>query len=206
MYECSNMATQCDECLQQRVEYSCGFCHQESSSKRSCMLEKHCRRPKSRWIYTGQPCPNPQIVSVSPMNATFTSATNLTIKGLNLGRMKGDITVAFVSEDGYQRFPCYIASYTNSRQLECSFSDLERSLDRSLEPPLRGNILVNVSQSQEYQATLPNFLFMEPQLDYLFPKMGPYQGGTLVTLRGSKLMIGNRREVSFGSFPCRVIK
>ena len=48
------------------------------------------------------------------------------------------------------------------------------------------------------------YTYSEPRVFELEPKLGPISGGTSVTFKGEKLLIGSETTVQIGTEPCNI--
>ncbi|GBN42103.1 Plexin-A2, partial [Araneus ventricosus] len=98
IFRCSSMAQSCGICLELPEKFKCGWCQ---DTENSCKVHEHCNRPPTLWLDRKQTCPNPQIFSFTPKSGPWEGGTNITIKGINLGRAFQDIAnnVRVIHED-----------------------------------------------------------------------------------------------------------
>ncbi|GBM68568.1 Plexin-A2 [Araneus ventricosus] len=88
IFRCSGMAQSCGVCLELPEKYKCGWCQDTDNS---CQVYEHCNRLPTLWLDRRQTCPNPQILSFTPKSGPWEGGTNITIGGINLGRVFQDI-------------------------------------------------------------------------------------------------------------------
>ncbi|GBN70655.1 Plexin-A4, partial [Araneus ventricosus] len=88
IFRCSGMGQSCGVCLELPEKYKCGWCQDTDNS---CQVYEHCNRLPTLWLDRRQTCPNPQILSFTPKSGPWEGGTNITIRGINLGRVFQDI-------------------------------------------------------------------------------------------------------------------
>lgn len=82
IYRCRDMADNCGMCLALAPKYDCGWC--QSSDK--CEVKNQCDWGTRIWLNRNQTCPNPEIHSFEPAMGPWEGNTNITIRGINLGK------------------------------------------------------------------------------------------------------------------------
>jgi len=82
IYRCRDMADNCGMCLALPTKYGCGWC--QSSDR--CEVKDQCDRGTGMWLNSNQTCPNPEIKSFEPVMGPWEGNTNVTIRGINLGK------------------------------------------------------------------------------------------------------------------------
>ena len=87
VYRCSGLANNCGFCLELDEKYKCGWCQQSES----CQVQEQCQHHNTMWLNRQQICPNPRILDFYPKTGPYEGGTNLTIEGINLGRIFKDI-------------------------------------------------------------------------------------------------------------------
>ncbi|CAH8854918.1 unnamed protein product [Trichobilharzia szidati] len=201
VYACEWLAKYCDECLLLPPRFGCVWCGYDTYGKvkgGSCRTQKSCIEQKffngttavhQRPLRTGDICPNPEILSLSPSNGTLTGQPILTISGRNLGREASDIIDVFL--EIHPRIRCFVLSetYQHSHKFKCKLSTAP-----SLSLPVSGQLKVVIS-NKRYEASSPIFRFLAPQLINFAPQRGPKAGGTRLYLSGTNLNTGDKRSV-----------
>ena len=86
-------------------------------SSGKCEVKDKCGSDASSWLKRDQTCPNPQVTSFEPMLGPWEGGTNITIRGINLGKefldIYGGITVAGIQCDPYESL------YLKTEQIVC---------------------------------------------------------------------------------------
>jgi len=81
------MADNCGMCHALHPKYGCGWC--QSSNR--CEIKKQCDDGKGVWLDSNQTCPYLEVTSFEPMLGPWEGGTNITIRGINLGKTFSDI-------------------------------------------------------------------------------------------------------------------
>merc|ERR1712223_1840837 len=192
IYRCKAMADNCGKCLSLDEKFQCGWC--QSSNK--CEVKDKCGNDASSWLNRDQTCPNPQVTSFQPMLGPWEGGTNITIRGINLGKefldIYGGITVAGIQCDPYESL------YVKTEQIVCKVDG------PGTEEPLRGPVIVKVSDFRG--ESREDYEFVDPQITGIRPKRGPQSGGTKVKILGNFMNAGSHREAYIGDSPCEIIE
>lgn len=216
VYQCAAMADNCGFCLELPEKYSCGWCKDSNT----CLIRDHCSsQGQSSFLLTSDTCPNPQILSFEPTSGPHDGGTNLTIRGINLGRSFDDIQNAislelYDNDNKLGQIPCnpYREYYVRTSQIICQLaspaSEFAQRWSLSEVPyaglTLTGVILVRVT-NDHVARSLERFRFVNPRIVSIIPSKGPKSGGTKLVLWGLDMDAGSRAEVNVGSFPCIII-
>jgi plexin A len=106
----------------------------QSSGK--CEVKDKCGKDATSWLNRDQTCPNPQVTSFWPTQGPWEGGTNITIRGVNLGKefrdIYGGITVAGIQCDPYE------ALYVPTEQIVCKVDG------PGTKEPRRGPVIVKV--------------------------------------------------------------
>ncbi len=82
-----------------------------------CEVKDKCGKDATSWLKRDQTCPNPRVLSFSPMLGPWEGGTNITIRGINLGKefrdIYGGITVAGIQCDPFESL------YVKTEQIVC---------------------------------------------------------------------------------------
>lgn len=193
IYRCRDMADSCGMCLALPAKYGCGWC----SSSNSCEVEEQCKGTEGTvdWLNRLQTCPNPEIHSFSPRTGPWEGGTNITIKGINLGKNFTDI-YSGVKIAGIDCLP-YRELYLDTREIVCKVDGPGTMAYRA------GKIVVQV---QDYRGeSRGDFEFVDPIIHDFEPKFGPVSGGTRVHIRGNYLNAGSLIKGSINGLKCEII-
>ena len=107
------MADNCGSCLVLAEKYECGWCQ----STGRCEVSSQCNHDSAAWLPRNRTCPDPEILSFSPLLGPWKGHTNITIKGINLGKSYEDIFNS-ISVAGIQCQP-YRHLYVRTKEIVC---------------------------------------------------------------------------------------
>uniref|UniRef100_UPI001EAF1D87 plexin-B3-like n=1 Tax=Oncorhynchus gorbuscha TaxID=8017 RepID=UPI001EAF1D87 len=121
----------------------------------------------------------------------------VTIHGSNLGMhyqdIQGGVTVAGVS--------CLPQphGYLISTRIVCELQPSKQETE--------GPVIVTVGDSEPGQS-LQTFTYQDPQLTGIVPDKGPVSGGTSMTVQGTRLLTGQRKDLTayVGQQPCYIVE
>lgn len=209
VYQCSSMADNCGFCLELPEKYSCGWCKESNS----CQISEHCSQHRPSFLVSSDTCPNPQILSFEPTSGPHEGGTNITIKGINLGRTFEDIqngvTLELTNNDiRVGQIDCipYRELYVRTSQITCQ---LTSPVNNSIQNTVPGGILngvISVRVTNDYVTrSIEKFSFVNPRILSIIPSKGPRSGGTKLFLWGLDMNAGSKAEVYVGSSPCYII-
>lgn len=188
------MADSCGMCLALPAKYGCGWC----SSSKSCEVEEQCKGGTEGtvdWLNRLQTCPNPEIHSFSPRTGPWEGGTNITIKGINLGKNFSDI-YSGVKIAGIDCLP-YRELYLDTREIVCRVDGPGTMAYRA------GKIVVQV---QDFRGeSRGDFEFVDPVIHDFEPKFGPISGGTRIHIRGNHLNAGSLIKGSIDGLKCEIL-
>ncbi|EDV24780.1 uncharacterized protein TRIADDRAFT_56941 [Trichoplax adhaerens] len=187
-YDCQFRSSDCGLCLSFRYEggSECGWCQGATSM---CSTRDQCSS-NNRWI--GYRCPNPTITSISPSYGPLEGGTPITIKGINLGSRFSDVTHITVGRIKCQTIP---NNYKISHQIVCITGNSSNNLSSRIHLDVFG---ITIS-SQE------NFHYLNPIVKQIFPIRGPKSGGSVLTIMGNNLNVGNNVVVTAAGIPCKLL-
>lgn len=194
IYRCRDMSDSCGMCLALAEKYNCGWC----SSSSSCEVEEQCSKQsegKVDWLNRTQTCPNPKILSFEPNTGPWEGGTNITIRGINLGKNFSDIftgvKIAGMICEPYQNL------YVDTKQIVCKVDGPGVQSYRS------GRIVVQISDYRGESST--DFEFVDPKIENFYPKLGPISGGTKITIHGKYLNAGSHIKATINDLECKII-
>lgn len=210
IYQCSAMADNCGQCLELPEKYACGWCKESNS----CQIREHCPQMRPSFLINSDTCPNPQILSFEPTSGPYDGGTNITIRGINLGRSFEDIqngvTLELSSNElKFGQIACipYRELYQRTSQITCQ---LASPVNESIQNPSTGgnlNGIISVRVTNDYIAkSTTRFSFVNPQILSIIPAKGPKSGGTKLVLWGLDMNAGSKAEVYVGNSPCSIIE
>uniref|UniRef100_A0A6Q2XSY0 Sema domain-containing protein n=1 Tax=Esox lucius TaxID=8010 RepID=A0A6Q2XSY0_ESOLU len=185
LYDCAVGQSDCSQCRAVSSEYGCVWCGGESPG---CVYNLSCTSPPG----PVQTCPAPQITQIQPVSGPVEGGVLVTIHGSNLGMhyqdIQGGVTVAGVSCQPQPQ------GYIISTRLHLWGSGTE------------GPVIVTVGDSEPGQS-LQTFTYQDPQLSSIIPDKGPVSGGTTLTIHGTQLLTGQRKDLTayVGQQPCHML-
>lgn len=171
-------------------QYKCGWCQDTLA----CAVAKQCN---AGWLHRSQTCPNPQIHSFEPHIGPWEGGTNITIRGIDLGKHFSDIYVTLGAEGA--RIPCSSLPdrYVATKKIVCTAGSTGA---RDNNP--RGPIIVQIAGYRAESAA--DFQFVDPEIYDFQPRLGPISGGTRIRISGNYLNAGNELKAFVGGRPCRI--
>ena len=183
LYQCSGLAMGCSSCLAQRMgtDFQCGWCGS------SCIdVSATC---SANFINISSNCPSPMITDISPDSGPTEGGTTVTITGTDLGTSFDDIVSITV---GSLNCTPIGDSYLVGRSITC---DISSGSQTQLGV---ANVVVTVSRmgGANQDATSTQFRFGQPRVYSVSPSYGPAAGGTVVSVRGEDLNIGNTERTT----------
>jgi plexin A len=186
------MADNCGMCLALAEKYGCGWC--QSSDR--CEVKEQCDSGSGVWLNRNQTCPNPEIHSFEPQLGPWEGGTNITIRGINLGKTFNDI-YSGVSVSGISCEP-YESLYVNTKQIVC------RVDGPGTNEPRRGPVIVKVEDFRG--ESKQNYEFVDPVIESIHPKFGPRSGGTRLKITGQFMNAGSKIQAFINDLPCDIIR
>lgn len=195
IYRCRVMADSCGICLALAEKYNCGWC----SSTNTCEVVEQCNKNnegKTDWLNRSEICPNPEIHSFGPKTGPWEGGTNITIKGINLGKNYNDIysgvRIAGINCMPFQQF------YIDTKQIVCTVDSPGEQMYRN------GRIVVQIG---DYRGeSKEDYEFVDPKISNFYPRFGPSSGGTQIRIIGKHLNAGSRIQAFINDhLPCKII-
>ncbi|XP_021349160.1 plexin-B2-like isoform X2 [Mizuhopecten yessoensis] len=177
VYTCENLATACSSCVYLNTQgYQCDW----DLSTKKCSYNTTKMADSSK-------CPPPNISMISPRNGTISGRTSLTIHGTELGSIVTDINITV---SGRQ---CEINkfSFNPPQWIQCYTGKIDTETEG-------GQVIVTRNSKQSTSNW--TFKYLVPGLVSLDPIQGIKDGGRILTLKGSKLLTGNRHRMNVDLF------
>ncbi|XP_069180066.1 plexin-A4 isoform X2 [Procambarus clarkii] len=189
VYQCHLMADNCGMCLSLLERFKCGWCQ----STGRCEVQDQCLG--GSWLDRDRTCPNINITDFFPKSGPWDGGTNVTIRGINLGKHIDDIyegiTVAGITCQPYRN------SYIKTTEVTCMVDS------PGVNDFKEGPIVVKVAR--EYRGeSLEKYRFVNPEIKDLTPDSGPRSGGTLLHIIGEHMNAGSRIEAFISAKPCKI--
>ena len=178
------MATDCSACVstRQSTTFQCGWCDT------SCTVSEEC---SISLITMGTQCPAPSITSISPTSGPSKGRTVITINGRNLGVTFSD----FNASDSIE----LTVNGANVRCVPLSDGYMSGTLVLCRTMPISSvgtySLVVNLPRSTGSSTATSNFEILLPTITDVNPLFGPIAGGTVLTITGTNLNIGNAAVV-----------
>ncbi|XP_070074111.1 plexin-A2 isoform X2 [Drosophila takahashii] len=195
IYRCREMADSCGICLALAEKYNCGWC----SSTNTCEVEEQCNKNKegkTDWLNRSEICPNPEIHTFEPKTGPWEGGTNITIRGINLGKNYNDIYSGVrIAGINCMPFPQF---YIDTKQIVCTVDSPGEQMYRN------GKIVVQIG---DYRGeSKEDYEFVDPKILDFNPKFGPTSGGTEIHITGKHLNAGSRIQASINDhLPCKIL-
>ncbi|KAL1129886.1 hypothetical protein AAG570_012830, partial [Ranatra chinensis] len=191
IYRCRDMADNCGMCLALGEKFSCGWC--QSSDR--CEVQEQCDKGGGAvWLNRNTTCPNPEVTSFSPKLGPWEGGTNITIRGINLGKTFHDIYEG-VSVAGIQCEP-YEHLYQKTKEIVCRVDGPGTNELR------QGPVIVKVEDFRG--ESKENYEFVDPSITGIFPRYGPRSGGTLLKISGHYMNAGSSIQAFIDNLPCEI--
>ncbi|KFM60858.1 Plexin-A2, partial [Stegodyphus mimosarum] len=205
VYRCQGMAQNCGICLELPDKYSCGWCQDPPSS---CQVHEQCSTDPTQWLDHSQTCPDPKITRFYPESGPWEGGTNITIEGINLGRVFEDVAggVKVVYDaDGRTIAEClpHKENYRKTSKIVCQVES-PRNLTTGLGGgSISGPIVVKV-QNDYIARSQKHYSFVNPRITSVVPSKGPRSGGTKLKIWGLHMDAGSRAEAFVDGLECKV--
>lgn len=147
------------------------------------------------WLNRSQTCPNPEVTSFSPELGPWEGGTNITIRGVNLGKSFQDIYTG-VSIAGINCQP-YEHLYVKTKQIVCKVDG------PGTNEPRHGQVIVRVEDYRGESKT--QYRFVDPSIKSISPRYGPQSGGTMLQITGEFMNAGSNIQAFLDDLPCRIV-
>ncbi|XP_022901683.1 plexin-A2 [Onthophagus taurus] len=191
IYRCRDMADNCGMCLALSEKYECGWCQ----STDSCEVKDQCEKGFSVWLNRSQTCPNPEVTSFSPELGPWEGGTNITIEGINLGKVFKDIysgvNIAGINCQPYEQL------YVKTKRIVCKVDG------PGTNEPREGPVVVRVEDYRGESRT--NYKFVNPVITGISPQYGPKSGGTSLRITGEFMNAGSNIQAFIDNLPCNIL-
>ena len=168
------MASSCSQCLGQNINsgFQCGWCSDQ------CTVSSQCN---DQLVTMSGGCDTPVIADITPASGPPRGQTTITIIGTNLGVAISDIVSVTVGER-----TCNVNDYSTGVRIVCMINDTSND-------PSQGTVTVTINTSNgPVVATSDLYTISIPTVESIIPSYGPVSGGTIVTITGNNLDIGNK--------------
>ena len=179
LYNCPSLAGSCSQCIGQNINtgFQCGWCSNQ------CTVSSQCN---SQLVTVSGECNGPSITDITPASGPPRGQTTITIDGTDLGVELSNIVSVTV---GGRTCNVIESQYSSGVRIVCTIS-------ASTDPTnTQGTVTVTISTSSGPRvATSDQFTIMIPSVESITPTYGPVSGGTLVTITGDNLDIGNKEN------------
>lgn len=187
LYSCAQLANCCSSCLYHVIEdgFDCGWCDRSTSNpsiSNSCTYIGECN--SAVLIRSGLDCPAPLITDFNPKTGPTQGGTTITITGQDLGVTYKDFTTNSISIGTDICSP-----------IEDSFIPGKQILCTTLKGLPEAYAIVVMLPSGA-TASSAKFMFADPKIFRVEPVVGPWAGGTTLTVWGTNLGIGNRENTT----------
>ena len=181
LYNCPALTDGCSSCIgvSMVTGFECGWCDRPSGMTDTCSFIRDC---PSQLLTSGSQCPEPTITGFTPNSGPPQGGTTITINGTNLGVSFNDFTGNSIQVGGVDCTPVNPDSYIPGRRVSCTTTS-------SVGNPGLKTILITLPNGSRTSDT--QFNVVSPRITGVFPSRGPQAGGTLLTVYGTDLNIGN---------------
>ncbi|XP_035826878.1 plexin-A2 [Aplysia californica] len=188
IYKCSAMAQTCGDCITLMSKFQCGWCHDNR-----CTTSSFCPVAyQNEFLEQGSICRNPRILSFTPKSGPVQGGTLVTIRGQNLGSKKDEVKVQI------DMVKCEIVKFQAPNMTVC------RTEEATARPNFENHVMIVVGKDYSVMnRSHDKFAFVEPRITGISPDVGPYAGGTSVTVLGEHMDAGSNVSVMIGQiYPC----
>ncbi|XP_005996741.1 hepatocyte growth factor receptor [Latimeria chalumnae] len=171
----------CSKCLTAPDFMQCGWCSNQCSRQQECVNRE--------WI--PNTCP-PTVFKLSPSTAPLEGGTRVSICGLDFG---------FKKTGRFELTQIGVVIGERTCKLETKNCTKNRLICIVGASNSTSNVSFKVSNGNR-SSQMHVFSYKNPEVTSISPAYGPKSGGTILTLTGKYLDIGNLREVSVGRKVC----
>ncbi|UJR28522.1 hypothetical protein I4U23_009760 [Adineta vaga] len=190
IYKCKYLADSCGSCILLHDDYRCLWCETD----KSCRHEINSSMCESKHIISSSMgvCPDPRLTQIHPLIGPQYGRTPIQIYGSSLGKKPQDISVVLIHSNQTE-YQCEIQndSFIVAQSFVCQPSSLSI-----------GIYTIKVTVHSVVSKDRPLFHIVKPIINDIYPNIGPRSGGTLLSVKGKHLSIGNRINIFVGHQPC----
>ena len=136
-------------------------------------------------VIEGSGCPAPVITDFNPKSGPIEGGTTITIIGRDLGVTFDDFNASSITVGIIPCTPIQ-EGYVSGREIQCQTTER-----RSLIANGALSVYIELSLSSGQAVSKQQFRLLTPEIFEIDPIQGPVAGGTVLTLRGQNLNIGN---------------
>ncbi|TMS39516.1 hypothetical protein L596_006026 [Steinernema carpocapsae] len=185
MFKCSEMASDCSQCLALDPKWGCTWCSGGCMSSQFCAKPPKSSRPDTL-------CTEPTIQSFEPRTGPITGGTRIDIRGRDLGSRIEDVRGRVYAAGS----KCKVVEYYISVRIVCIVESGTGT----------GPIRITIGKSGRRTVDSNSFYeFASPSVESISPTFGPVSGGTKITVRGRNLNIGSNTSVLLDDLPCEIL-
>ena len=183
LFDCRILAMDCSSCVSTRDDLFCGWCE---GTSHQCTISEACIT-SFPFLINSLDCPTQAITSISPMSGPPHGGTIITITGTDLGVSLNDFrSPNSISINGVA---CSLLNrkYILSRQVLC---------ETGITVVGRYPVVVQLLRSKGTVSAMSSpFAFKMATVVSVEPTFGPLAGGSVLTVSGTNLNIGNSATV-----------
>ncbi|CAF3358682.1 unnamed protein product [Rotaria sp. Silwood1] len=185
LYHCERMALNCTSCLQLDPSFDCIWCNNMCMFKNQTITNKLIC-PNS------QECLSPIIETIEPLLLPMNGGTLVTIKGNHFDLFNLSIYLADV--------PCYlIEEESSNNKIVCQSGDAGTK-------PRTGFVHLKFDLNGPQISSRQIISYISPTINLIEPLIGIESGGTLLTIHGENLTLGNSHiSITIGNRPCQLL-
>ncbi|CAF2747636.1 unnamed protein product [Rotaria sp. Silwood2] len=186
LYDCERMALNCTSCLQLDPSFSCIWCNNMCMFKNQTTITNKLICPNS------QECLSPIIETIEPLLLPMNGGTLVTIKGNHFDLFNLSIYLADI--------PCHlIEEESSNNKIVCQSGDAGTI-------PRTGFVLLKFGLNGPQISSRQIISYINPTINMIEPLIGIESGGTLLTIQGENLTLGNSHiSISISNRPCQLL-
>uniref|UniRef100_A0AC35U6B2 Sema domain-containing protein n=1 Tax=Rhabditophanes sp. KR3021 TaxID=114890 RepID=A0AC35U6B2_9BILA len=184
VYKCSEMASDCSQCMALDPKFSCTWCSGKCGHVDQCSSNTNFSGMKADNL-----CINPIISNFEPKSGPMEGGTIVSIYGTDLGSKIDDVKDR-VYIGGYK---CRVIDFEVSKKIVCI---TEKGSGY-------GPVKITIGSSARRTVdSVDSFEYLEIFTSSVYPNFGPISGGTSLSVYGSNLNIGSNISIHLDNFPC----
>jgi plexin A len=194
-YSCPLMGENCGQCLSIESKFQCGYCLASQACIQSTLIS--CDSPNILEEITDiTMCETPIIYTFSPTAGPVSGETIVEINGRNLAANVSQIMSISILTETCTHLP---NMYIPGKRVVCKTQKTNTGI-------VEAKIVIEFTYDQSVSSA-ESYRFLIVSLDNpaANPAIGPVSGGTIVTLSGSHLGIGNHRSISLAGQDCEIL-